>query len=252
MSGWRWMAAAGALVAAPATAAEVAGVTEFSQRVELSAPVAGTVQRVAAEVGQRVKRGDVLVELDGRLQQARVQEAQARLRRLAAEAAEARRELDRQQELYNRTVISTSELDQARLQHERAASGVAEAEARLKQEQQRLADTRVRAPFDAVVVSRLAEPGQTVSPDLQPPVLVVIARAGEMVAKVAVGESVVGSIRAGADARVSVGGRTYDGRIRRVGLEPVRDSAAIEYPVDVVFAVPAPMPAGLPARVDLP
>lgn len=252
MSGRRWLAAAAALAVSPVLAAEVAGVTEFSQRVELSTPVSGTVQRVAVDVGQRVRRGETLVELDPTVQQAVVQEAQARLRRLAAEAAEAKRELERQQELYNRTVISTSELDQARLRHERAASQVAEAEAKLKQAQKRLADTRVRAPFDAVVVARLIEPGQTIVSDLQAPPLVVVARADEMVARVFVGEGAIGALRPGGGAKVSIGGRSFDGRIRRVGLEPVKDSAAIEYPVEVVFAVSAPMPAGLPARVDLP
>lgn len=248
----RWLASAAAIAAVPALAAEVAGVTEFSQRVELSTPVSGTVQRVAVDVGQRVKRGEVLLELDGTVQQARVQEAQARLRRLSAEAAEAIRELERQQELYNRTVISTSELDQAKLHHERATTQVAEAQAQLKLAQRRLADTRITAPFDAVVVARLIEPGQTVVTDLQAPPLVVVARADEMVARVIVAEGAIGALRSGSGARVSVGGQSYDGRIRRVGLEPIKDSAAIEYPVEVVFAVSKPMPAGLPARVELP
>jgi RND family efflux transporter MFP subunit len=247
-----WIATVAAWASAPGHAAEVAGVTEFSQRVELSAPVSGTVQQVMVDVGQRVKRGEILVALDPAINQARVQESEARVRRLEAEAAEARRELDRQQELYNRTVISTSELDLARLHDVRAAAHLAEARANLKQERKQLADTTVRAPFDAVVVARMAEPGQTVAAGLQPQPLVVVARAGEMLARVLVGEDAATALRPGAEAKVSVNGQSFAGRVKRVGLEPVRDSAAVEYPVEVVFAVAAPMPAGLQAQVDLP
>lgn len=247
-----WIAGALAWAALPGQAAETAGVTEFSQRVELSTPVSGIVQHVAVDVGQRVKRGAVLVALDPAIARARVQEAEARTRRLDAEAAEAKRELDRQQELYNRTVISTSELDLAKLRHERATAQTVEARAHLAQERKRLTDTTVRAPFDAVVVARLAEPGQAVAAGLQPQPLVVVARADEMVARVLVGEGTASALRPGAGARVSVGGRSFDGRIKRVALEPIKDSAAVEYPVDVVFPVSAPMPAGLPAQVELP
>ena len=97
-------------------AAEVQATLQWSQRVELSTPVSGVVQAVNVEVGDTVKRGQVLLTLDSTAYQARVAENQSELTRLNAEAEEAKRDLDRVQELYARTVVATAELlNQAKL-----------------------------------------------------------------------------------------------------------------------------------------
>jgi len=96
-------------------AADVPATLQWSQRVELSPPVSGVVQAVNVEVGDLVKKGQVLLTLDSTAYQARVAENQSEITRLNAEVEEAKRDLDRVQELYQRTVVSTTELDQAKL-----------------------------------------------------------------------------------------------------------------------------------------
>ncbi len=145
-------------------------------RIELSTRVSGVVEEVLVRAGQSVKKGAVLVRLNKVIYQAQVDEASAEGERLRAEEAEAKRDLDRAQELYSRTVSSTTELDAARLRHTRAKSALNVAEARLTIAKKNLLDTELRAPFNGVVAALPAAPGVVVAADCQPRVLVVMRR----------------------------------------------------------------------------
>ena len=233
-------------------AADVPAVLQWSHRVELSTPVSGSVQAVNVEAGDLVRKGQVLLTLDSALYQAKVAESQAALSRQNEEAAEARRDLDRVQELYNRTVISTTELDQAKLRNARAQAMIIEARARLKQNQKGLDDATIRAPFDAVVIARQVEPGQIVAAGLQPQTLLVLAQSGEMLARMRLPESQIDKLKAGQSVTLTVAGRNYAGKIKSVGLEPVKVKEESAYPVDVIFAPGEQLRAGAAAVVKLP
>lgn len=238
-----------------AQAAEVPAVLQWSQRVELSTPVSGVVQAVNVAAGERVRKGQVLLQLDDRVYAGRVEEAAAAVMRQQEEAAEAGRDLKRIQELYDRTVISTSELDQAKLRQARAAAQVKESQARHKQEAKNRADSILRAPFDALIVARMVEPGQAVAAGLQPQALLVLARGGEMVARAQVGEEQIGHLKAGQEVNVSVGKQSFRGKIRTLGLEPgSRDKSGNPlYALDVVFpSGDAVLRSGASASIALP
>ena len=156
---------------APVWAADVPAVLQWSQRVALSTPVSGVVQTVRANVGEQVKKGQVLATLDATAYQASVAESEGAVARVKEEAQDAKRNLDRVQELYKRTVISTSELETAQTRYVRAKAQLNEAQARLTLTRKRLGDATLRAPFDALVLERQAEPGQTVASQFLPQTL---------------------------------------------------------------------------------
>ena len=233
-------------------AADVPATLQWSQRVELSTPVSGVVKAVNVEVGDLVKKGQVLLSLDNTSYQASVAEIQSRITRLDAEAEEAKRDLDRAQELYERTIVSTTDLDQARLRRVKSLSMLAEARARLRQDQKALEETSLRAPFDAVVILRQAEPGLSVASGLQPQMLLTVARSGEMIARMRLPSPQIDNLKTGQTVTVSVAGTSYTGRIKTLGLEPIQTKEGAVYPVDVVFTIKQPLRAGLPALVKLP
>lgn len=144
--------------------------------IELSTRVSGVVEEVLVKAGQSVKKGTVLLRLNKVIFQAQVDEAGAESERLRAEEAEAKRDLDRAQELYSRTVSSTTELDTAKLRQTRAKSALTVAEARLTIAKKNLLDSELRAPFNGVVAAVPAAPGVVVAADCQPRVLVVMRR----------------------------------------------------------------------------
>jgi RND family efflux transporter MFP subunit len=144
--------------------------------VELSTRISGVVSDVLVKPGQHVKKGSVLLRLDAVIEQAKVSEAAADLDRLQADAADAQRDLDRVQELYKRTVSSTTELDAAKLRQTRAHAALTIAQARLTIAQKNLQDTELKAPFTGVVTRVPAAPGMVVASECQPRALVLMRR----------------------------------------------------------------------------
>ena len=144
--------------------------------VELSTRVSGVVEEVGVKAGQHVKKGAVLLRLNKTIYLAQVEEAGAEGDRLRAEEAEAKRDLDRAQELYTRTVSSTTELDAAKLRYTRAKSALTIAEARLTIARKNLMDTELRAPFDGVIAALPGAPGVVVAAECQPRVLAIMRR----------------------------------------------------------------------------
>lgn len=150
-------------VAAPISAAQL----------ELTTRVSGVVAEVLVRPGQRVKKGTVLVRLDPGVLKARLDEAVAEHARAEADEADAKRDLERAQELFNRGVSSTSELDVAMLRHTRARAAVAAAAARRTIATKDLDDAALRAPSDGVVKAVPGGAGTYVTAECQPKTLVV-------------------------------------------------------------------------------
>jgi RND family efflux transporter MFP subunit len=233
-------------------AADIQATLQWSHRVELSTPVSGNVNSVNVEVGDLVKKGQVLLTLDSTAYQAKMAESQSEIIRLDAESAEAKRDLDRVQELYERTVVSTTELDQAKLRLVKTQSALSEARARLRLNQKALDDTSIRAPFDAVVVLRQAERGLSVAAGLQPQMLLTLARSGEMIARMHIPYPQMDTLKTGQSVTVGVSGKNYTGKIITLGLEPIKIKEEWVYPVDVIFSCHETLRAGAPAIVKLP
>lgn len=233
-------------------AADAPAVLQWSHRVELSAPVSGVVRAVSVDVGNLVKKGQVLLTLDGTIYQSKVAEIQASITRLEAEAADAKRDLVRVQELYDRTVVATVDLDQAKLRNTRTESMLDEARASLRQNQKILDDSTIRAPFDAVVVVRQVEPGMSVAAGLQPQILLILAKSGEMLARMYLPVAQLDKLKVGQAVSVTTGGQNYSGKIKALGLEPSKHGGDASYQVDVAFTSKEQLRAGAAATVKLP
>ncbi|MHB0974478.1 MAG: efflux RND transporter periplasmic adaptor subunit [Thiobacillus sp.] len=145
-----------------------------ADKVELTTRVSGMVEAVLVKPGQHVKKGAVLLRLDRTVLQARLEEAQAELARAQADEADAKREQGRAQELYDRTVSSTSELEAAELRYARAQAALSAAKARRVIARKNLADADLKAPFDGVVKAVPGGPGTVVVADCQPKPLIIL------------------------------------------------------------------------------
>lgn len=147
-----------------------------ADKVELTTRVSGVVEAVLVKPGQHVRKGAVLLRLDKTVLQARFEEAQAEHARAQADEADAKREQGRAQELYDRTVSSTSELEAAELRYARAQAALAAARARRVIAQKNLADAELKAPFNGVVSAILGGPGSVVVAECQPKPLIILNR----------------------------------------------------------------------------
>ena len=165
---------AAAPVAVPVRVAEVAagagqqalrfaGSARARQRASLTFQVGGTLATRPVEIGQAVKAGDVLATLyNPQLGPAR-DAARARLAELQAQAAQARRDLRRAEQLFQRGVLSQADQEQQQARLAALEAGVRSARASLQQSEQLNGETRLRAPFDGSIEALLVEPGEFVA-----------------------------------------------------------------------------------------
>jgi HlyD family secretion protein len=156
----------------------VSGQLRAVREARLGIELGGTVENVAVREGDRVKAGAVLarlhlVDFDQQLAQAEARRLSTEKELAVAEADRvlAEREADRITRLFAQKVAAEDEQDRATAAHTRASAAVEAARARLHDTAvqidfiRRQADKReVRAPFDGLVVRRLVEPGQSVTP----------------------------------------------------------------------------------------
>jgi len=222
--------------AAPAYGLELTGSLQWARRVELGTPVSGVIERIPAKAGQQVEEGTGLVYLDRRGLKADLAKAEAEAERLKKSLAEAKRELDRSEQLYARTLLSDHDLELARIDYAAAEAEYASARATLVQARLDLEYSVVRAPFPAIILTVHAEKGQTVVSNLEAEPLVTVAEAGRMVATLPVSEKQFDEVVEGSDATIRLDGREFSGRVTKIGLEPLDDSGVARYPVEVVFA----------------
>lgn len=172
--------AAPVATAAPAagTVLEASGFVIAERQATVSASTTGRIAKLFVSEGSRVRRGDLIAELDAGIPAAQVAYAQAGV--LAAQRGvevtrhkleAARRSAARDQDLARQGFISAASLDQsssnvealqAQLEAEASQVAVAREQQRIQAEQ--MASVRVRAPFDGVVTGLAAHEGEIVSP----------------------------------------------------------------------------------------
>ena len=208
---------------------------------DISAQVSGILVDVPARIGQRVPRGQVLatiedVELKSQLQEARGQlgVAEANRDRAAAELVGVEADYQRAMELYDQGLLSEQEQQQVTSQYATAKANLAAAEAQVRQQAAReallaeqFANTRVRAPFDAVVSDRYLDRGTVVQPGTR--ILRLVEEAPLMV-QFRVPERDLSAVQTGAAFHVATeatGERTFSGTVRRVAGEVRRNDRTV-------------------------
>ncbi len=129
---------------------EVAATVRSLDHIQVSAEIRGRVLRVHADVGDQVKKGQILAELDPETLRAAREEAAAGVELAAAEAERVRR-------LRDEKVAPEREWD-------RAQTNLRQARARLQLAEIDLAKARVQAPVDGIVEARLVGPGDLAVP----------------------------------------------------------------------------------------
>jgi len=134
------------------------------ERIELSPRFVGIVRWIGAKKGDPVKKGQVVVLLDDSEQRARVTEAEGRLARAQAALQIGRTRFNRLRTLREQRVESEQQLDDAQAEVTAAEAGLREAQGLLDFARWQLAWTVIRSPIDGVVLEKLADENELVSP----------------------------------------------------------------------------------------
>ena len=193
---------------------QAVGSLKSSQGVMLRPEVSGRIARLGFVEGQRVQRGQLLVQLDDTLQQAQLKQAEA-------QASIARTNLQRSRELLAQNFVSQSAVDQ-----NAASLQVAEAQVALAQAQ--LARMRVLAPFDGTAGLKLVDIGDYVKDGAD---VVNIEDLTALTVQFAVPERYIDRLRVGQPVDVAVDalpGRSFKGRVQAVDSQVDANGRALQ------------------------
>lgn len=214
---YRWIVSVALLAAAGAGAQELEGRLEPGPARVLSLPVSGVVESVHVSVGDQVGAGARLLALDDRVFRAELRRAEAVLAEQQEVRAEARREWERAQELYDRTVMSERDLQLAKNAMLAAEASYAEAQAVRTRAAWELERSVLKAPSAGRVLGLHAYPGQVVVTRDRAPSLLELQPAGRWQVRAAADSR----YRPGELVRVQIGDAGYDGRVIRADTDAV-------------------------------
>jgi HlyD family secretion protein len=244
--------------------------------VNISAQIPGRVIKIGVEEGQAVKAGDFLLKLEATQYEANAERDRAFIRSLNAELikAEAKLKQDentyrRQQDLWDKALISREELDAAKAQyeiskasHEAIIYQIRQAQASLKSTLDNIEKTVYTSPIDGIIASLQVEEGETaVVGTMNNPgtVLMTIADLSIMEVEVEVDETDVVAVEIGQPADVRVDAfpdRIIAGRVTEIGSSALQTITASEESKDfkVVITLQDPpdnLKPGLSASADI-
>jgi multidrug efflux system membrane fusion protein len=229
------------------------GSVEAFERVEVTARVAGAVDRVLFREGQTVRAGEVLVEIEPERYRIAVDAARANLDRAIAEQAEAQASLSRRLAANEKNpgLIRGEEIATWETRAQTAAANVSQARAALRQAELNLRDAFVRAPVSGVVQTRTVQTGQYVNAGS---VLATMVRRDPLLVRFQVPEQDAGSIRPGQRISFSLseGDRPYGAVITHVAEAADRASRMVEATATVDDPRRASITPGAFARISVP
>ncbi len=222
--------------------------------VVLSAERGGRLLSVRVEEGQRVRRGELIAEIDGRELRAARDEAAARVREAEAELRLAQLNQERRQRLLSEGVVATLEVDQAVRDLDTSRARLETARAEVERYDAQLAKTRIVAPISGSVTARAVDAGEMVDAGAH---VVTLADLGRLRVEGEADEADAGALRVGAPVEIEVPGhpeRTWRGRIEEVAdtmtvrkikpQNPSRPTDTRVLSVKVAFAEPTPLRLG--------
>jgi RND family efflux transporter MFP subunit len=213
------------------------GYVVAQRKAAIASKASGRLEWLGVAEGSRVKEGDVIARLDDRDVVAQAQSAQANVRatqaalaQAQAEERDAARQLERNRELAVKGFVAEAVVDTSEARHDRAQAAVANAratiaaaEANARNARVAVDYTRIRAPFDGVILSKSANVGDMVTPFSSATdskgAVVTMADMSTLEVEADVSESSLSKIRVGQPAEIvldALPDARFTGRISRI------------------------------------
>ncbi|MCS0504804.1 efflux RND transporter periplasmic adaptor subunit [Ancylobacter mangrovi] len=207
--------------------------------VAVGAQASGRITAVKVKLGDEVKAGDLLAEIDSTTQQNDLRTAQATLAKVRAERAEKEatlalnvKTLERQSKLLETRAVSRSDFDTAtadvdvtRAQIKALDADIAAGEVSVSTAEANLGYTRITAPIDGTVLAIVSQEGQTVNATQSAPTIVVLGQLDTMTVRAEISEADIVHVAPGQPVYFTILGepeKRYDATL--ASIEPAPES----------------------------
>lgn len=215
------------------------GQLSASKQVSVGAQASGQIKRLLVELGDSVKQGQLVAEIDSLTQQNELKNAEAALKNVQAQRTSKlatltnyRATLSRQKAMLEKNLTSRADYDSALTNVQATEADIQSLEAQIVQAQitvntaqVNLGYTRIISPIDGTVVAAPVEEGQTVNAVQSAPTLIKVANLDTMTVKAKISEADVVNVRAGMPVWFTILGqpdKRYNATLR--AIEPAPDS----------------------------
>lgn len=219
------------------------GVLEATKMVSVGAQVSGQVKKMYVKLGDPVKQGQLIAQIDSIRQEndlktaeASIKNQQAQLAIKQANLAKVQSEYQRQQAMYAQEATSRAELESALASYKTAQAEILAINAQIEQSRLTLATakedlgyTQIIAPMDGTIVAIVTEEGQTVNANQSAPTIVKLAKLDTMTIKAEISEADVMKVEQGQIVYFTTLGNSdkkHYAKLRQV--EPAPDSINTE------------------------
>lgn len=244
-----WKKEQTAYITAPVAKADIeakvlaTGTLNAFKTVAVGAQVSGQVKTLHAALGERVKKGQLLAEIDPVLQQNSLRDAEASLENVQAQKRSKQVLLRqyqlafaRQEKMATLDASARADLESAQAQLESTRADLAALDAQIKKAKvsvdtarANLGYTRIVAPMDGIVIAIVTEEGQTVNANQTAPTILKLAELGTITVKAQISEADVIRVKPGLPVYFTVLGdsdKRYESRLRAIEPAPESESSS--------------------------
>ena len=240
--------AAGALVSTKvvqttiSTTISATGTLEPVDQVEVGTQVSGDIAKINVDFNSKVKKGQVIAELDKSKLKATLTQAEIAFRSAETDYKYKESTYNRVKKLSESNSASAVELETAEYNMNSAKLSVERSQNEVNQARLNLSYATIKSPIDGVVLKRAVEVGQTVAASMSTPTLFVIAKdLSQMKVMAAVDEADIGQVKQGQRVTFTVDAfqnDTFNGTVQEVRLNPTTTSNVVTYTVVITAENP--------------
>ena len=227
------------------------GQIEAGQTAVISTRAMGTISRILVKVGDKVKKGQVLVNISNGDLLAQRGQADAAIAEAKAAVAVSAKDLERFKQLYQHQSASSKELENVTLQHQSFSSKLETALQMRNQVNAMLAYTRITAPFSGVITKKFMDEGSMANPGMP---LLALEQSGNFQAVVSIPESDITKIKQGATVNLTVKSQdiSFPGVISEISPSSQFSGGQYQVKIAIAGSKSAEIKAGMYVNVIIP
>ena len=218
------------------------GTLDATRLISVGAQVSGQVKKMYVQLGDEVKQGQLIAQIDSTTQENSLKTADANIKNLEAQRLQQKANLNekqleyrRQQQMYAQDATSKAELESAEAAYKTALAQIKALDAQIESAkvtrstaQTNIGYTRIVAPTDGTVVAIVTEEGQTVNANQSAPTIVKIAKLQNMTIKAQVSEADIMKVEKGQQVYFTTLGDDKKRYATLRQIEPAPDSISSE------------------------
>jgi HlyD family secretion protein len=209
------------------------GKIEPVDTVTVGTQVSGIIKYLYVDFNSKVKKGQLIAELDKSLLQATLDQYKGNLLNAQSQEIYAKSNFDRQNMLFKTDAISKADYDIALNTYNAAKASVKSVQAQVRSAQKNLSYADIYSPIDGVILNRNISIGQTVAASFSTPTLFIIAKdITKMEVEANVDEADIGDVKTGDRATFTVDAfinDSFNGTVKDIRLHPSLSANVVTY-----------------------